>query len=134
MRVRGVMTAAIVFLGILVLVPATYSQAPDERPVTEQGQAPPKEEKSRPKEFGRVFCAQRSTAQRFFRVDQVDCNDVCDNVYQEYPCELQQRLNEGWKVTSVALTEMVVERDPCECRLTGTESVLERAEGKNPPR
>ncbi len=92
----------------------------------DEGQAPPSAQKAKPKEFIKVFCAERSTAQRNMMVMAVNCVDMCDNVYQEYPCELQQRLSEGWKVTSVAVGTVEVTRDPCECRVTGTESVLER--------
>jgi len=35
-------------------------------------------------------------------------------------------LNEGWKVSSVSATSIVANVDPCECKVTGTESVLER--------
>jgi hypothetical protein len=51
---------------------------------------------------------------------------VCNNAYQEYPCDLQQRLDEGWRITSVAVGSIEILRDPCECKITGTESVLER--------
>ena len=110
---------------LLRLLQNVRAQSP-EGSVNEQGQAPPKEEKSKSREFGRVFCAERSVAQRNMMVNAVDCNNVCDNVYQEYPCELQQRLSDGWKVTSVSVASIEVQRDPCECRVTGTESVLER--------
>ena len=92
----------------------------------EQRQPPGREQKSQPREFQRVFCAERSVAQRFMRVDATDCNEVCDDVYREYPCDLQQRFEEGWKIMSVSTGSIVVNRDPCECRVSGTESVLER--------
>ncbi len=90
------------------------------------GQAAPQEEKSRPKEFKKVFCPNSSAAQRNMMVNATNCNDVCDNAHQDYPCELQARLAEGWQVTSVSVMTITVQRDPCECGLTGTESVLER--------
>jgi hypothetical protein len=111
---------------------ADQGQVPDQGPapgqpqVPEQQQAPGKEDKSKPKEFRKVFCAERSVAQRFYSVNDIMCNDVCDNVYRDYPCEQQQLLDSGWKITSVAVSSIEVLRDPCECRLTGTESVLER--------
>ena len=122
------------FLGIfvgLVLLASARAQAPYEG-TGEQAQQPvqqPTEEKPLPskgKEFTKVFCAERSVAQRYMMVNAIDCNDMCDNVYQEYPCELQQRLSEGWKITSVSVATRTLQRDPCECGLTGTESVLER--------
>jgi len=116
----------VIFIAIALLGSGAKAQAPDEGPVKGQGQTPPREEKSKPKEFGVVFCAERSVAQKNMMVMAVNCNDVCDNVYQEYPCELQQRLREGWKVTSVSVATIVVQRDPCECRVTGAESVLEK--------
>jgi hypothetical protein len=99
---------------------------PRQGPVQQQEQAPPKEEKSTAKEFGKVFCAESSSAQKYMIVNNVNCTDICDNLYREYPCDLQQRLSDGWKVTSVSVSTITVERDPCECGLTGTESVLER--------
>jgi hypothetical protein len=109
-----------------MLASGTRAQAPDEGSVTEQGQAPPKEEKSKPKEFRRVFCAERSAAQVNMLVGTINCNELCENVYQEYPCELQRLLSDGWKVTSVSTGSIVANIDPCECRVTGTESVLEK--------
>jgi hypothetical protein len=100
-------------------------QEPGHGQVTDQQQAPGKE-KSGPKEFRKVFCAERSEAQKFYTVDDVNCSEVCDNVYREHPCELQARLNEGWRVTSVSTVSTEVQKDPCECRVTGIESVLER--------
>jgi hypothetical protein len=117
---------ACIILTTILLDSGARAQSPDEGGAVGQGQAPGKAEKSGPKEFQKIFCAERSVAQRFMRVDQTDCNDVCDDVYQEYPCDLRQRLSEGWKITSVSTGSIVVERDPCECRVTGTESVLER--------
>lgn len=114
------------FLSVVMLISGVRAQAPDEGAVTEQGQAPPKEEKSKPKEFRRVFCAERSAAIRNLMVNATDCRSVCEYVYQEYPCELQQRLSEGWKVASVSVASIDVERDLCDCRVTGTESVLEK--------
>ena len=101
-------------------------QATDQLLAPKQQQAPVKEERSKPKEFRKTFCAEGSAAQRFDMVGAINCNEVCNNVYQEYPCDLQQRLDEGWKITSVAVGSIEVQRDPCECRITGTESVLER--------
>jgi hypothetical protein len=117
----------VVFLAIAMLASGARAQAPYQAPVKDQGQAPPKEEQSKPKEFGKVFCAERSAAIRYMMVNAVNCSDVCDNVYQEYPCELQQRLRDGWKVTSVSVATIEVQRDPCDCGVTGTESVLERS-------
>jgi hypothetical protein len=117
---------------------ADQGQVPDQGQLPEQGvapgqpqapdrqQTPGKEEKSKPKEFRKVFCAERSVAQRFYSVNEINCNEMCDNVYRDYPCEQQQLLDSGWKITSVAVSSIEVLRDPCECRLTGTESVLER--------
>jgi hypothetical protein len=101
-------------------------QVTDQQQTPNQQQAPVKEERSKPKEFLKVFCAERSVAQVNMLVGTINCNELCDSVYQEYPCELQQRLSEGWKVTSVSVGSVVANRDPCECRVTGTESVLER--------
>ena len=117
---------AFVFVAAFMLDSGVRAQAPDEGRTRGQGEAPGKGEKSRQKEFQKIFCPERSVAQRFMRVDQTDCNDLCENVYREYACELQQRLNEGWKITSVSTSSIVVEREPCECRVSGTESVLER--------
>lgn len=121
------------FLAIVLLASGVRAQGPYEKPGEQQGQAPPKqeqappkEEKSKAKEFGKVFCAQSSSAQKYMMVNNVNCTDICDNVYREYPCDLQQRLSDGWKVTSVSVSTITVDRDPCECGLTGTESVLER--------
>ena len=114
------------FLSVVMLASGVRAQAPDGGTVTEQGQAPPKEEKSKPKEFRKVFCAERSAAQVNMLVGTIDCNELCDNVYQEYPCELQRLLSDGWKITSVSTDSVVANRDPCECRVSGTESVLER--------
>ncbi len=91
-----------------------------------QKQTSPGEEKSKAKEYAKVYCAESSAAIRKLMVMALDCNAVCDNVYREYPCDLQQRLNEGWKITSVAVSTVEVVRDPCECKVTGTESILER--------
>ena len=126
MKGRITKSFCVLFVAIVMLASGATAQAPEEGQIPDQGQAPRKEDKSKPKEFQKVFCAERSVAQRFMRVDQTDCNDVCDDVYREYACVLQQRLNEGWKVTSVSIGSIVVERDPCECRISGTESVLER--------
>jgi hypothetical protein len=115
-----------VFLAIILLTSGARAQTPDQGPVPNQQQAPGKEEKSKPKEFQKVFCAERSAAQRFDAVGPINCNEVCDNLFQEYPCDLQRLLDDGWKVTSVSIGSTEVQRDPCECRLTGTESVLER--------
>jgi len=125
------------FLAIVLLASGVRAQGPyeesggqqEQAPPKEeksQEQAPPKEEKSKAKEFGKVFCAQSSSAQKYMFVNNINCTDICDNVYREYPCDLQQRLSDGWRVTSVSVTTITVERDPCECGLTGTESVLER--------
>jgi hypothetical protein len=100
--------------------------APKQQQAPGQQQAPVKEERSKPKEFRKTFCAEGSAAQRFDMVGAINCNEVCNNVYQEYPCDLQQRLSEGWKITSVVVSSIEVLRDPCECRVAGTESVLER--------
>jgi hypothetical protein len=126
MKGRIMKSFCVMIVAIIMLAPGARAQSPDEGQIPDQRQAPGKEEKSKPKEFQKIFCAERSVAQRFMRVDQTDCNDVCDDVYRDYPCTLQQRLNEGWKVTSVSTGEIVVVRDPCECRVSGTESVLER--------
>jgi hypothetical protein len=115
-----------VFLAIILLMSGAMAQAPDQGQVPNQQQAPVKEEKSKPKEFRKTFCAEGSAPQRFDMVGAINCNEVCNNVYQEYPCDLQQWLSEGWKVTSVAISSIEVQRDPCECKITGTESVLER--------
>ena len=126
----------VILLALALFVSGARAQGPyEEGRVEEQGQASPKEgqsqapptvEKSKSKEFGKVFCAQSSSAQKYMFVNAVNCTDICDNLYREYPCDLQQRLSEGWKVTSVSVTTITVERDPCECGVTGTESVLER--------
>ena len=128
---------AVCFLAIVLLASGVRAQGPYEEPGEQQGQAlpkeeksqeqaPPKDEKSKAKEFGKVFCAQSSSAQKYMMVNNVNCTDICDNVYREYPCDLQQRLSDGWRVTSVSVTTITVQRDPCECGLTGTESSLER--------
>ncbi len=114
------------FLSVVMLISGVRAQAPDEGPAPEQGQAPPKEEKSKPKEFQRVFCAERSAAQTNLMVNAIDCRNVCETAYQDYPCDLQRLLSEGWKITSVSASSIVANIDPCECRVTGTESVLER--------
>ena len=116
----------VIFLIIAMVASGVRAQAPNEGSAKEQGQASPKEGKSKPREFGRVFCAESSAAQRNMMVNNVDCTNVCDNVYQNYPCDLQQRLSEGWKITSVSVSSIVANIDPCECRVSGTESVLER--------
>jgi hypothetical protein len=105
---------------------ADRGPAPGQPQVPDRQQTPGKEDKSKPKEFRKVFCAERSVAQRFYSVNDIQCSEVCDNVYRDYPCEQQQLLDSGWKITSVAVSSIEVLRDPCECRLTGTESVLER--------
>jgi hypothetical protein len=114
----------LIFITSVMLGSGTTAQAQGQAP--DQQQAPGKEERSKPKEFRKVFCAERSVAQRNMMVGAVDCNDLCDNIYRDYPCELQQRLDEKWKITSVVVTSIEVQKDPCECRVTGTESVLER--------
>jgi hypothetical protein len=100
--------------------------APNQQQAPDQQQAPVKKERSKPKEFRKTFCAEGSAAQRFDMVGAINCNEVCNNAYQEYPCDLQQRLDEGWKITSVAVGSIEILKDPCECKITGTESVLER--------
>jgi len=138
---------SVIFLVSIMLVSGARAQAPpDQGHVQDQGQqipeqgpipgqaqvpaqeqAPVKEEKPKQKEFQKVFCAESSVPQRYGIINGViRCADVCDRVYQEYPCDLQRWLDEGWKVTSVSVSEIVAERDPCECRITGTESVLEK--------
>jgi hypothetical protein len=119
-------TCFVIFITVVMLTSGLRAQAPAEEPAKGQEQAPPKDEKAKSKEFGKVFCAERSIAVKNMMVNNVNCNDVCDNVSQDYPCELQRRLNDGWKVTSVSVASMEVQRDPCECSLTGTESTLER--------
>jgi hypothetical protein len=135
---------SVIFITIIMLASGVRAQAqyqgqgPDQEQGPEQGQAtdqllapkqqqaPVKEEKSKPKEFRKTFCAEGSAAQRFDMVGATNCNEVCNNVYQDYPCDLQQRLDEGWKITSVSTGSIEVQRDPCECKITGTESILER--------
>ena len=119
-------TSFIIFFAVIMLASAVSAQTPGEGSENEQGQAPAAQEKSKPKEFGKVFCAESSTAQVNLMVMATNCGDVCANVYQEYPCELQQRLNEGWKITSASAVTISVNRDPCQCGVTGIESVLER--------
>ena len=119
-------TCLIIFLAVVLLASGLKAQTPAEGPGNEQGQAPPKEERSKPKEFGKVFCAESSAAQVNLMVFAVNCGEVCENAYQEYPCELQQRLKDGWKITSVSSVTITVHKDPCECGVTGIESVLER--------
>ena len=126
MKGRIMKSFCVMIVAVIMLATGARAQAPDGGQAPDQGQTPGKEEKSRPKESQKIFCAERSVAQRFLRVDQIDCNDMCNDVYRDYPCVLQQRLSEGWKVTSVSIGEIFVERDPCECRVSGTESVLER--------
>ena len=89
-------------------------------------QAPDKSEKSKPKEQQNVFCADRSTPERFLMVDQVNCETVCNEAYREYRCDLNKLLAEGWKVTGVSSGEMTVSRPPCECKITGTETTMEK--------
>ena len=113
----------IIFLAISIFASDAKAQAPDGRAVT--GQAPGKEGKSASKQI-EVFCADSSVAQRIMRVGTTDCEDMCAKVYEEYPCDLQQRRNEGWNVISAAARSIVVEREPCECKITGMTSVLER--------
>jgi cytochrome oxidase Cu insertion factor (SCO1/SenC/PrrC family) len=119
-------TCFVIFIAIIMLASGVSAQAPGESSGDQQGQAPASQERSKPKEFGKVFCPESSTAQVNLMVMATNCADMCANVYQEYPCELQQRLNDGWKVTSVATVTISVNRDPCQCGVTGIESVLER--------
>ena len=124
-------TIIVLASGVMAQAPE-QGQAPEQEQVTDQllapneQQAPVKKESSKPKEFRKSFCAEGSAAQRFDMVGAINCNEVCNNAYQEYPCDLQQRLKEGWKITSVAVGSIEIVRDPCECKITGTESVLER--------
>jgi hypothetical protein len=111
---------------VFILVSGAQAQAPDERSAADQREAPSGREQNAPKAFHKVFCAERSAAQRFMRVNGTDCSSVCDDAYMDYPCDLQQRLKEGWKITSVSTSSIVINRDPCECSVSGTESVLER--------
>ncbi len=92
----------------------------------EQGKETPREQPSKAKELAKVFCPERSIAQRYMMVDATNCIDVCEHAYEEYPCELQQRLKDGWKVSSVSVKTLTVQKDPCECGLIGPESQLER--------
>ena len=113
----------ILFLAIGIVASDAQAQAPYGRTVT--AQASGKDEKSTSRQL-EIFCADSSVAQRVMRVGQTDCEEVCGDVYHEYPCELQQRRSEGWKVTSAAARSIIVAKEPCECKVNGTESVLER--------
>ncbi len=116
----------IVLISAIALLSGTCVQAQSGGQEAGREQAAGKEGTSKTKDIQKVFCAERSAAEKYLMVDAVNCNDVCDDVYRDYPCELQKRLSEGWKVTSVSVATIEVQRDPCECRVTGTETVLER--------
>ena len=114
MNIRATMSALITFFVLVCFVCTADAQAPD------------KSEKSKPKEQQNVFCAERSTPERFLMVDQVNCETVCNETYKEYACDLKKLLAEGWKVTGVSSGGMTVKKPPCECKITGTETTMEK--------
>jgi hypothetical protein len=43
-------------------------------------------------------------------VDQTNCENVCNEVYKEYTCDLEKLTDGGWKVTSVSSGAITVNR------------------------
>ncbi len=131
MNARRMATICIIFLAVILLVFGARAQAPDQEQEPGAAQAPEKQApeqkaKPKPKQIDKIFCAESSVAQRFLMVQAINCQDVCADTYKDYECNLQQRVSEGWRVTSVTIGTIIVERNPCECRVTGTESIIEK--------
>jgi hypothetical protein len=114
MNVRGIMNMLVAFVVVLCMACAVDAQAQD------------KKEQSKPKQQQNIFCAERSTPERFLMVDQVNCETVCNETYKEYACDLKKLLAEGWKVTGVSSGAKTVKKPPCECKVTGTETTMEK--------
>ena len=114
MNIRRVKGILITFFTIAMFTCVTNAQAPDES------------EKPKPKQQQKVFCAERSTPERFLMVGQTNCETVCNEAYQEYKCDLKKLIDEGWKVTSVSSGAITVNRDPCECKVSGPETTMEK--------
>lgn len=114
MNVRGIMSILTAFVVVIYIVSAGSGQAQDAV------------EKPKPKQQQKIFCADRSMPERFLMVDQVNCQTVCDEAYQQYKCDLKKLLAEGWKITDVSTASMTVSKPPCECKVTGTESTMEK--------
>ena len=114
MNVRGIVSNLTAFVVVACMVCAGSAQA--------QGTG----EKPKPKQQQKVFCADRSTPERFLMVDQVNCQTVCDEAYQQYKCDLKKLIAEGWKITDVSTGSMTVSKPPCECKVTGTETTMEK--------
>jgi len=114
MNVRGMMSILITFFAMTFFACVANAQPPD------------KSEKPKSKQQQKVFCAERSTPERFLMVDQTNCETVCNGIYKEYTCDLKKLADEGWKVTSVSLGGITVNRPPCECRVSGPETTMEK--------
>jgi len=117
MNIRRVKSMLVTFVAIAIMAILTC---------TANAQAPDKSGKSKPKQQQKVFCAERSAPERFLMVDSTNCETVCNDVYKEYSCDLKKFTDEGWKVTAVSLGEITVSRPPCECKLTGPETTMEK--------
>ncbi len=115
MNTRVVTGTLIAFVVAICVLCAAGAQAQD---------TPSK--KSRPKQQQKVFCAESSKPERFLMVNNVNCDNVCNDVYQEFKCDLKELVAEGWKVTDVSMGGVTVTRPPCECRINGTESIMEK--------
>lgn len=84
----------------------------------------PAEEKA--KEQKTVFCATKSEPIRVLMVGAVNCEDQCKALFAEYQCDTNKDLKDGWKITGFGPQEKIIPKDPCECKVSGTEAKMER--------
>lgn len=89
-------------------------------------QVPAKEEPKKAKEQKKVFCATRSEAIRVLMVGAVNCEDQCKGLATQYQCDTNKDLKDGWRITGFGPQEIIILKDPCECKVTGTEAQMER--------
>ena len=89
-------------------------------------QEPAKAEAKKATEKKKVFCATRSEAIRVLMVGTVNCEDQCKGLSTQYQCDTNKDLKDGWRIISFDPQELIIQKSPCECKISGTEAQMER--------